>query len=360
MKITIQQRALLEGLSVVLPVVPGKTTKEVCKSIKLTACGESLHIEATDLEAWISHRVDCLIGSDGSALLPADRGAAIVRQLPDGPVTIEVVDGKTILRTDSAEFVLQAEDAAGFPSGTSEDVGAGADLETAKLLGVIRRVLVSVDEDSTRYALGGAQLNIEGDHCFAVSTDSRRLTVAGAMRSTAINGTVPAKILRLIQGMARGRLRIAISDNRVAVWDGTTAITGRLLEGRFPRWQDVLPKEFKHEITLPVATTLSAVRQAMICQNAESRGVDFVFEEGHLTLRSRAADVGESAITTPCGGTVLGFKFNVTFDPKFIADFLKQCHSGGTATLHLIDENAAALFTHGDEYRYLVMPLAKD
>jgi DNA polymerase-3 subunit beta len=119
-----------------------------------------------------------------------------------------------------------------------------------------------------------------------------------------------------------------------------------------------MPSSFGISIDLVVGPFLSAVRQAMIVTNEESHGVDFTFGDGTLTLTSTGADVGTSKIQMPIGYD--GDQFMVTFDPKYIADFLKVLDPASPVSLNLVDPDSAAVFKSGDNYTYVVMPLSNE
>jgi DNA polymerase III subunit beta len=135
-------------------------------------------------------------------------------------------------------------------------------------------------------------------------------------------------------------------------------LSPRLVEGRFPKYQDVIPRDFNTSIELVASPLLSAVRQAMIVTNEESRGVDFTFADGTLTLTSVGQDVGSSKIQIPIGYD--GEPIVITFDPKFVQDFLRVLEPASPLTLNLIDGNSAAVFRAEENYTYVVMPLSRE
>ena len=151
---------------------------------------------------------------------------------------------------------------------------------------------------------------------------------------------------------------IAIHANDVLVKCGGSTIYSRLVEGRFPRYSDVIPKEYSTSIEMVVGPFYSAVRQAQIVTNEESRGVDFKFGGGKLTLCSRAAYVGQSNVELPIPYD--GEELTIIFDPKFVADFLRIIDAGTSIKVNLIDGESPAVFETEDEYRYVVMPLARE
>jgi DNA polymerase-3 subunit beta len=210
-------------------------------------------------------------------------------------------------------------------------------------------------------------LDLKGSELTLAATDSRRLAVArvsctvhGDAPADASQPIVPSKAMSLIERNIDGddEVQLATHRNDVLVKAGNTTVYSRLVEGRFPRYQDVIPKDGAHKIELVAGPFLSAVKQAMIVTNEESRGVDFAFSGDTLTLTSVGADIGSSSVELPV--SYGGEELTVTFDPKFVADFVRVLESASPISLNLNDSNAAALFRAEENYQYVVMPLARD
>jgi DNA polymerase-3 subunit beta len=139
---------------------------------------------------------------------------------------------------------------------------------------------------------------------------------------------------------------------------GSSTIYSRLVEGRFPKYRDVIPTKAERSIDLVVGPFYSAIRQAQIVTEEDSRGVDFKFASGLLTLTSKSADVGQSVIQLPI--SFEGSELAILFDPRFIADFLRVLEPERNIRLELIDAESAAVFRTDDSYTYVVMPLSRD
>ncbi|MFO0917758.1 MAG: DNA polymerase III subunit beta [Planctomycetaceae bacterium] len=135
---------------------------------------------------------------------------------------------------------------------------------------------------------------------------------------------IPAKGMQLIEkslGDGEEEVHLALHANDVTVWCGKTVISCQLVQGRFPEYRKVIPTSPRTTIDLPVGPFYSAVRQAQIVTNEESRGVDFTFTKGTLRLSSKATDIGQSKIELPISYD--GDDVTITFDPRFVADFLR-------------------------------------
>jgi DNA polymerase-3 subunit beta len=234
----------------------------------------------------------------------------------------------------------------------------------------IRRTIFATDVESTRYALGGVLLELEPATMSMVATDSRRLALVksvcrsqGMDEAGSLSPVVPAKAMSLIEKSISDEdeeVLVAVHANDVLVKTGRSTIYSRLVEGRFPRYRDVIPQEANATLDLVVGPFpfYSAVRQAQIVTNEESRGVDFQFKDGTLTLSSQAAEIGQSKIELPIAYD--GAELTITFDPRFVADFLKVLEPESQVELRLIDSESAAVLRSGEDYTYVIMPLSRE
>ena len=234
----------------------------------------------------------------------------------------------------------------------------------------IRRTLFATDVESTRYALGGVLVEPGPNGLTLAATDSRRLAVvefpcskhgdpAGGPASGAV---IPSKAMSLIERSIAGaeddEVWIAMRNNDVLIKSGNGTIVSRLVEGRFPKYRQVIPAESPIAIDMVAGPFYTAVRQAQIVTSDESRGVDFTFHDGTLTLQSQAADVGASKIELPISYS--GDSLTITFDPKYVTDFLKVLDPETSFVLNLTDGESQAVARVGGDYTYVIMPLSRD
>ena len=369
MKVQCPRQSLSASLQTVSGVVPTRTPKEILKNVKLRVADGQATLLATDSEVGIRCGIDGVeTDSVGEVLLPTQRITAILREVQEDAITLEVDEEALWIRTGRSEFRLSVEDPAEFPDVATFDDDTYFVVPGRQLRQAIQRTLFSTDVESTRYALGGILIEANNESLALAATDSRRLAVAhsgcsiaGGEANTDNRPVVPSKAMQLIERSIHEdeqEVHLAFHANDVVVRSGTSTIYARLVEGRFPKYQDVIPREFKTEIEMVAGPFLSAVRQSMIVTNEESRGVDFSFGEGNLTLNSVGADVGTSRVELPISYD--GETITITFDPKFVADFLKVLDPSSSLTLNLIDSGSAAVFKADGDYTYVVMPLARD
>lgn len=369
MKLQCQRSSLSAAFQTVSAVVPTRTPKEILKNVKMRVEDGKAVLIATDQEVGIRCEVaDITTDSSGEALLPTQRFGQILRELQDNTITLEVTEEALWIRGGRSEFRLSIEDPMEFPDVPTFDDKAYFVLTGKYLKQGIQRTIFAADVESTRYALGGVLLDLHADSVTLAATDSRRLAVMTTLCAThgditdeAATPVIPSKGMQLIERSIHNdeqEVHIALHQNDVLIRSGETTIYARLVEGRFPKYQDVLPTSFTISIELVVGPLLSAVRQSIIVTNEESRGVDFQFADGNLTLSSVGAEVGSSKIELPVSYD--GEPITVTFDPKFVAEFLKVLDPSSVITLNLVDHNSAAVFKADGQYTYVVMPLARD
>ncbi|MCA9151565.1 MAG: DNA polymerase III subunit beta [Planctomycetales bacterium] len=370
MKITCNRGLLQTAFQTAATVVPSRSPKPVLQNVKMEATSDRVTLIATDMEVGIRIDVpDQQAEIPGSALLSVAQFGSILREANDESLTIEA-DGQGILvRGERSRFKL--------PSGNPQEFPDVAEFSESNYFTIggrlfkelIRRTLFATDAESSRYALGGILLEFDEDQVTAVATDGRRLAkMSGPLGSEGNPSSgdsmtiVPSRSMQLIERALMNTdadVHLATRGNDFMVRCPTATVTTRLVEGRFPRWRDVLPNRPEAIlIDMTVGPLLSALRQAAIVTSGESRGIDFVFGEGALTLRGLTADIGESEIQVPIAYD--GELISMCLDHRYVADFLKVLDGGRNFTLNIVDGDSAAFFETDDGYGYVVMPLARD
>jgi DNA polymerase-3 subunit beta len=202
-----------------------------------------------------------------------------------------------------------------------------------------------------------------------VGTDGRRLARMWAA-AEAVNDppaaigspVIPVKALKLIERHLSDDdppVHLTVqAGSSVLMRTETAVIYSRLVEGRFPRYQDVFPTNVEVKIPLEAGPLRVAVEQASIVTSEDSRGVDFRFGGGMLRLTSQSADVGRSHVELPI--PYEGKAVEITFDPRYLVDALKTLDDTAALTAELIDAKNAAVFKTDDHYTYVVMPLTRE
>lgn len=371
MKITCPRQPLQEAFQTAAAVAPARSPKPILQNVRLDATDKSGLLMATDLEVGVRVELTALeIEQPGSVLLPVQRFGMILRESSDEQLHLESSESGTLVRGDRSQITLLAEDPAEFPQVASFDEQSYHEVPARLLRELIRRTLFATDNESSRYALGGVLLELEPEKITAVGTDGRRLAkMEGPAVSVGEHGSgehstiVPARSLQLIERAvsdADAEIKIAARANDLLVRSPRATIYTRLVEGRFPRWRDVLPQDRPgaQKISLTVGPLLATIRQAAVVATDESRGIDCTFAAGNLVLQARTADAGQSRIELPIGYD--GPQIDITLDHRFVAEYLRVLEPDRNVELELLDSDGPAVFRTDDGYAYVVMPLARD
>jgi DNA polymerase-3 subunit beta len=369
MKITCQRQALATAFQTVSGIVPGKTTKTVLMNTKVEAFDGEVTLLATDGESSIRYSIpDATIETPGALLLPTSRTLTILRELQGDQVTVETLANNVRVQGERADYKLGLENPDLFPTIADFKEENYHVIDAGTLRQLIRRTIFAVDTESTRYALGGVQVELGSDKVTMAATDTRRLSVAHG--KCAVHGhpnapspapVVPAKALAVIErclGEDTAQVLVAVRSNDMLLRGGLATIYTRLVEGRFPAYQDVIPTSCEVSLDIPVEPFLAVVRQSQIVTNEESRGVDFVFQDGVMTLVSQAPDIGESKVDLPISYDAA--PLTISLDPKFVSEFLRVLDSSKTVHVELTDSESAVVLKTDDGSIYIVMPLSRD
>lgn len=370
MKFTCSRSALAAAFQVVSGVIPSRTPREILKNTRLEVRPGEITLSGTDGDGiGIRYGVPNVeTNSAGEVLLPTARIISILRELTDEVLDIEINSNSANIKSGFSEFNLSVEEAADFPPIAAFEDDSYFVVAADTLRKMTKRTLFATDTESSRYALGGVLLQAAADSITLAATDGRRLAVmsgsctqVGTEPSQNSQPVIPQKAMNLIErslGDASGEVHIAVHANDVAVRVGTATIISQLVQGRFPDYQKVIPKEIQHTVDLVTSPFYSAIRQAQVVTSEESRGVDFEFTEGQLCLSSKAADVGQSKIAMPI--SFAGPKLVLRFDPRYVADFLRVLDGTMALRFDLVNEQSPGVLRTDDGYTYVIMPLARE
>ncbi len=361
MKVIAQTNALTEALGLMGSIVAGRTPKPVLQCVKLVAADGMLTLLATDLEIGCRYQVTQVeIVEEGEALIPADRLAAIVRESMEETLTIEVAKETCTITGSGSRFTIYGYDPGEFPP--VADFGDQADAEVAAevLTGMISRTLFATAKEHSRYAISGVLWEIADKKIRLVATDGRRLALTKGSVPDAnkdLSAIVPTKLMSLIQRIAGGTsqtLSIRLAETQILIRSANAVLVGNLVQGNFPKYSDVIPSETTSKATLETGLFLHRVRQAALLTNEESKGVRLNFDDGVLTITSRAPETGEAEITANI--EYEGDAVNIGFNPAYLSDALKVVDSE-TVCFEFSGPNKPGVIRSGSDFLYVLMPV---
>lgn len=366
MKISCEREKLSQAFGLVASVAAVRDVKPVLQNVKIKAEKNGVLLQATDTELGIRHYLEgCEVLEGGEAILPTKDFRKVLQETTVQTLQIEGDQGKVIVTGDRIHFELITQPADEFPDVEDFTETAYHEIQSGVLREMIRRTTFATDTDNTRYALGGVFLELIESKVAAVATDGRRLafqegTATCVNDHQAESAIFPSRGLLLIERMlpadAEEAVKVAVSPNRALFQSGTTVFFTRLIEGRFPKWRNIIPDpEGKTQVDILVGPLLSAVKQAAIVTSDKQPGVNFRFESGKMELQAHGAEKGNSSVETPIAYE--GAREEIKLDPKFMIDFLRVLDAEKNLTLYVAQDQPLCVRTD-DAYVYVVMPLS--
>jgi DNA polymerase-3 subunit beta len=366
MKVICNRGALLEALTITGSVVAARTPKPVLQCVKITAADDRLTIAATDLEVAIRFSDSQVqIEQAGETLVAADKFRDIVRESVDDTLSIELDKDQLSIKGQDSHFKIFSQAAAEFPPVPDFEGEADFEINGGQLKRLINQTLFAAAKESTRYAFNGVLFNASKNKKInLVSTDGRRLAMAKGDLSSAAKldkeGTkaiVPVKALQLIDKLIvdpEENVAVQMRENQIIFHSSDATLTSNLVEGQFPPYEDVIPKDADKKMTAGTADFLSAIRRSALLTTEESKGIRLQFSKKGLVLSSRSAESGEATVNFAC--KFEGSDMEIGFNPQFLVDALKVVDSD-EIELDLSAPNRPGLLKAGTNFLYVIMPV---
>ena len=372
MKVLINRAALVEALGLAGSVVLARTPKPVLTCVKLvageTGGAKTLTLIATDMELALQYTLTQVdITTPGVALVPASKLSEIVNNSPDDTLTLEVQGDSTVIKGSDSLYKVFGYNAEEYPPISGFDGQPDFTLPAGVLKALLDRTRFAAAKEMTRYAINGVLFERKGKKLSLVATDGHRLAqtrdeVSGT-EGRDLNAVVPIKAINLIERLLidpeqnvallfkDGKLFVRVSGEGGAV---TSAMSTALVEGTFPPYNDVIPKDSDKKVVLDRDRFQSAVRRAALLTNEESKGVRLHFSTNSLAISSRAPEMGEAKIDLPVEYT--GETIEIGFNPIYLLDALKVADTQ-QVTFEMKTSNKPGLLKAGPGFLYVVMPV---
>ena len=366
MKVICNRGALLEALSVTGSVVASRTPKPVLQCVKVSAADDRLTLAATDLEVAIRYSDGQVeIKEPGETLVPADKFRDIVRESVDDTLAIELDKDQLSIKGQDSHFKIYTQPASEFPPVPDFEGAADFEIVGGHLKQLINQTLFAAAKESTRYAFNGVLIVANKNKKISlVSTDGRRLAKAdgelvstGKLDKDGAKAIVPTKALQLIDKLIddpEEAVGVQMRENQVIFHTSSATLTSNLVEGQFPPYEDVIPKEADKRMVAGTADFLSAIRRAALLTTEESKGVRLAFGKKGLVLTSRSPEAGEATINFAC--KFEGADVEIGFNPQFMTDALRVVDSD-EIELELSAPNRPGLIKGGANFLYVIMPV---
>lgn len=356
---------LLGPLQQVTGIVERRHTLPILSNVLIEVTDSSINFLATDLEVQIraSAKLD---GSKttGSLTVGAKKLQDILRALsPDADTVLETKDNRLTVKSGKSRFNLQTLAAADFPKiNESKETATVITLPQNELKRVLGMVQFAMAIQDIRYFLNGVLFSAEGNTLRVVATDGHRLSMASYQlpeSTSKIEAILPRKtVIELIKLLNESDdpVTLALHSNQVKFNFAGIEIVSKIVEGKFPDYQKVVPVNYANHILMNRVTLQQAMQRASILSNEKIRGVRMVFTKDALSIicTNNEQEEAEEGVAIEYNAEALDLGFNISY----LLDVLNhlQCE---TVQISLGDVHTSALFTvpGSDEFKYVVMPM---
>jgi DNA polymerase-3 subunit beta len=331
MQFVIQKSDLLRELQTVTGVVEKRATLPILANLLLETKDSCLQVGASDLEVTIRGRARATIVKEGSVTLPAGKLHEIARSLPDAEVTFKLLERNQVAITcDRTRYKIAGQPRDDFPNFPELNESEGIKLPGNILNRMIERVTFAITTEDPRYSLNGALFMLKESYLTLVATDGHRLAfiskkLDGVDSTKDLKVIVPRKALTEVSKMTddlgeNDQIIFGKQENQVFFVVGERKLTSNVLEGNFPRYENVMPKSCGIALSVPAADLMQAVRRVSLLANDRlGRAVRVSLAPGKLELFSRT-DMGEAQETLNLEYD--GPEISIGFNAKYLLDFL--------------------------------------
>jgi DNA polymerase-3 subunit beta len=363
MKFTAAREALLKPLQAVIGVVERRQTMPILSNVLIIVKDGLLAVTATDLEVELVAQTEVEGESDGEITVSGRKLLDICRALPEGSdVKVSLSGEKLSVRAGRSKFNLVTLPAAEFP--VVEDIKAGQTVTVAQtvLSRLIEKTHFSMAQQDVRYYLNGMLLETGGQFLRAVATDGHRLSLCQAE----LDGSnfdeqqviVPRKgvleLQRLMSG--EGDVNIELGANHIRIQLEGIRFTSKLIDGRFPEYDRVIPKESSNELKADRTEFKNALQRTAILSNEKYRGIRLVIRDSGVMLQAHNPEQEEAEEELAVEYT--GEDIEIGFNVNYLLDALGAVE-GDDVTLSVQDSNSSCLIRQpgNDDCTFVVMPM---
>ena len=364
MKFTITREQLQEGLTAVAAAVPTKTTLPVLSNVLLEATKQGLRLSGTDLDIAVGTSVAADVDAEGAVTLPAKKLVDIARELPSAPIRITAVGEQRVsIECGRSRFKLLGLPREEFPSFPAVKFDGAWKAAAGVVQKLVSHVAFAASTEESRPILNGVLWELRPDRMRMVATNGHRLAkmdVPASGGSTA-DLIVPPKALEQIRRLftADAEVMVARSDNHIGFRAAGKVVFSRLIEGPYPNYEQVIPRENDKAATVDKAAMSSALRRMSVVASDQTHRIRLALSGGTAKFSVQTPDLGEAQ--DELAVTYEGEPLEIGFNATYLLEILKYMPTDEVRFTFKAPERAATIEPVGwndpASYMCLVMPL---
>ena len=355
----------LKGILLLSNICQSKSTKQILQAVKIIVDDSEIQLLATDLEIAVRYKItDCKVNEKGITALPLNKLLNMIKEIKDDNIEIKCNNQICHINSKDVQYKLITDNYEEFPLIPEYDFKDSVIINAKQFSIFSNKTVFSVAKDISCYSYNGVLLEIFEDGIKFVSTDGRRLSIAGNISNERENilfsAIVPVKGIIQITKTIKNDLDdvlLKIYKNQFIAKIDNVEVASRLLEGEYPKYKDVIPKDNINLVRINVEDLILSLRKASITAGNEVRAVQFIFNKNTLTLFSQQEGIGESKTEIPIkySGDIL----NITFNPDYIMDFIKEVNND-EVIFRIKDGSSSCIIEDSENEFYIIMPITNN
>ena len=369
MELVVRKTDLLRELQLFQGIVERKNTIPILANVLIEADGDQVRMLATDLEVGLRSRCTASVSKSGSLTLPAKKLYEIIKALPETDVRIEENKNGVKVAADRFDSRMQTLPREDFPSLPDASGSYSASLPRDVLRQMVSKTQFAITGEDTRYFLNGALFIQRPESMSLVSTDGHRLALITVSREK-VKGRkadeeerviLPRKtLLELGRLLAEGEgdIQYERGENHLFFDIGGRLLISRMIDGQFPAFERVIPKNNDKKVEFDRDRLTNAVKRVALLSNERSRAVKFQIDKGKVEIASSSPEFGEAkeVIVVDYAAAPV----TICFNAQYVLDFLGVVETD-SVSLEFKDEMSQAVMkpvgAEGYEYTYVIMPM---
>lgn len=386
MKLLCKTSDLLQSLTLVSRAISGQQALPILGNILLEAEGKRCKVSATDLELSIVTSFEASIENEGSITIPAKAILNFAQYNSDQEVLLETSEGTQLKCTSKhAKTLIAGEAASEYPTIAPIEKQITFSLDGAPLLDALHHVTFASTKTSLRPVLSGVYLHAEKGHLTFVATDSYRLSeykIPTKASTIDISCIVPTKVLEELKSILSARkpekqeaakddkekkekkpepaltpVEVALSSQQIELHIGATRLLSRLIDGRFPDYKQIIPKDQKTQIHLSVRELLPVVKRMHYFAKEINNNLTFDFSKETMHVKTPQTQAGRDEASLSV--KMKGDPNKIALSSSYLLDFLSHADGQGDTELSLTDSMHPAVFRFPSNplFLHLIMPL---
>ncbi|MBS3956613.1 MAG: DNA polymerase III subunit beta [Clostridiales bacterium] len=365
MRFSVARGELVNALAIAGRAVSSRSTLPILSGFLISSSSSGgVVLQATDLEVSVRHTIPMAgIERPGSAVLPGKLLTDIIRSLPEAAVTIAVEGEVAIVSCLQSSFTLRVLPADDFPRFPEVDEKESFSLPATSVKDAVHHVIKATSRDETRPILTGILLAIDGPILKTVATDSYRLAVKESVleqpNTQNVEVVVPARTLdEVVRSMdEKDSVSISVTDNQIVIRFRETTFVTRRIEGTFPNYRQLIPKDEETTVVVSREEMISAVKRvSLLAQHNAPLRLSVRAEDQTLSLSAKTHDVGDAS--EDLMAEVRGADVEIAFNHSFLIDGLLSAE-GDTVSISIVSPLKPGVITSPQDsgFLYLLMPV---